>query len=48
MTRPKALLYGGAILAFLIAVLAATGNLSPETLQSLLGAFSDASQETTP
>ena len=48
MTRPKALLYGGAVLAALIAVLAATDNLSPETLQSLLGAFSDVSKETTP
>ena len=48
MTRPKALLYGGAILAALAAVLAATGYLTPEVLDSLLGAFIDVSKETTP
>ena len=48
ITRPKALLLGGAILAALVVVLALTGTLTPELLNSLVGAFTEIGKETTP
>lgn len=48
MTRSKALIYGGGIVAVLIVVLALTDNLTPEILNSILGAFTETAKEPTP